>query len=104
MVLELCYILCDSAFKLTFLQILFARKCGRDREISLLTTISSIAIGLKLCSLKSIEDLSDSEQSKLELQRAFWLYYAIEKPHALRIGQFSVGFTPSFRYTIANID
>ncbi|KHJ32257.1 hypothetical protein EV44_g5383 [Erysiphe necator] len=77
-------------FLATLVMILFARKCGRDREISLLTTLSSIAIGLKLYSLKSIENLSDTEQSKIELQRAFWLYYAIEKPHALRIGQFSM--------------
>ncbi|RKF78995.1 Fumonisin cluster-specific transcription factor FUM21 [Golovinomyces cichoracearum] len=77
-------------FLATLVMLLFAQKCSREREISLLNTVSSIAIGLELHNINMIQKLCDNEKSKSELQRAFWLYYSIEKPHSLRLGHYSM--------------
>ncbi|TQS34854.1 hypothetical protein Golomagni_04748 [Golovinomyces magnicellulatus] len=81
---------CKENFLATLVMLLFAQKCSREREISLLNTVSSIALGLELHNINMIQKLCDNEKSKSELQRAFWLYYSIEKPHSLRLGHYSM--------------
>ncbi|KAI1002991.1 hypothetical protein K3495_g5210 [Podosphaera aphanis] len=79
-----------DSFLAVLVMLLFARKCDREQESSLLAIISRIAMALQIHQMSSIQRLSDTQPLKIDLQRAFWLYYSIEKPHALRLGQYSM--------------
>ncbi|CCU75572.1 powdery mildew-specific hypothetical protein [Blumeria hordei DH14] len=82
--------LSKETFLSTLVMTLFARKCNRELESELLSVAASVSNGLELHCIVSLADLCNSEQEKLDLQRAYWLFYSIEKSHSLRLGKYSV--------------
>lgn len=82
--------LSKETFLSTLVMTLFARKCNRELESELLSVTASVSNGLELHSIVLLSDLCNSEQEKLDLQRAYWLFYSIEKSHSLRLGKYSL--------------
>jgi hypothetical protein len=59
----------------------------------LLATTVACAQYLKLNQARSFTKFGLDNNQQTYLKRAFWLLYAIEKPHNMRLGYFSVSLT-----------
>ncbi|KAH8590116.1 hypothetical protein B0O99DRAFT_314658 [Bisporella sp. PMI_857] len=84
--LEYCTV---RAFRALLAMIVFAQEIGHPILDSLLADAALLSHVLKLHSAASIKahTLGLGEHEHIQLQRAFWLFYSIEKPHCLYSGR-----------------